>query len=111
MSNIFKILQSLLNSSMFCGTNKAVYSVGPNNLSELLMQFDQPAHQKSTKQLADEIYYTEKFKKLELDFLKSAPDTKFTGSWKTENSDGTMDIDFVPCVIRPEVFFCCYGKN
>jgi hypothetical protein len=93
------------------GSKPAEVSVGPNSLQELLNQFNQPSNQKTQKQIAMDLYYKEKFAEMELDFLKNAPDVAYQGSWKIFNSDGTIDIDFVPCSVRPEVFYCCYGKN
>jgi len=111
MSNIFKIFQNILNSQMFTNSGKTMYSVGPNNFAELLKQFDQPAKQKTQQQIVMDIFYKEKFAKLEVDFLKESPNVTFHGSFKTFNSDCTIDIDFVPCSVRPEVLYCCYGKN
>lgn len=88
-----------------------VYSVGPNNFAELLEQFDQPAKLKTTEQVVMTTFYTEKFTKLELDFLKNSPCVFYYGSSKVNNFDGTINIDFVPCSVRPEVLYCCYGKN
>lgn len=105
MEFIQNFIKNLLNK----GT--AVYSVGPNNLQELLKQFDEPAKPKTDQQVAMDLFYTEKFAEMELDFLKNSPDVAFQGSWKVNNSDGTIDIDFVPCSVRPEVLYCCHGKN
>jgi hypothetical protein len=111
MSNIFKIFQDLISGQMFTNSGKVVYSVGPNNLNELLKQFDQPTKPKTAQQVVMDTFYKEKFTELEIDFLKNSPDVAFHGSFKTFNNDDTIDIDFVPCSVRPEVLYCCYGKN
>lgn len=108
MSNVLK---KLLNKLFSSGAKNKKETYGPTNLNELLKQFDQPKKQKTPQQLAMDIYYQEKFAEVELDYLKDQPDTKFQGSWKINNADGTIDIDFVPVTIRPEVVFCCHGKN
>lgn len=105
MQYFYKILKSFLTPY------KKPESKGPNSLEELLTQFDQPPKEKTQQEVAMDLFYKEKFTEMELDFLKEAPDTAFHGSWKIINSDGTIDIDFVPCSVRPEVLYCCYGKN
>lgn len=102
LQNLFNFFNKKINTAC---------SDGPNNLAELLKQFDQPSKIKSQLELVNDVYYKEKFAELELDFLKNSPDVAFKGSWRVNNSDGTSDIDFVPCSVRPEILYCCYGKN
>lgn len=91
--------------------NKAPeYHTGPNTFDELLEQFDQPKKVKTVEEIIKDYQIKETIKAIEVDFLRSEPSKAFYGSQKFEDKNSKF-IDFVPCIVRPEVIFCSYGKN
>lgn len=103
-SKIFNILNSLGNSP------KVVYSVGPNNLNELLKQFDNPPKEKTQEDIIRDYSIRETMAALEVDMLKMDPPKAFRGLQLWYEGD-VKCFDFVPCIVRPEVIYCSYGKN
>ncbi|NBP02120.1 MAG: hypothetical protein EBU90_18710 [Proteobacteria bacterium] len=103
-----QIFKNFLNPFSYKGP---VYSVGPNNFAELLKQFDQPPKQKTIADTIQDYKMKEAMAALEINMLKMDPTNYYQGSWRINNNDGTSDLDFVPCAVRPEVIYCSYGKN
>jgi hypothetical protein len=85
---------------------------GPNTLNELLEQFKtyNPAS-KTPEDIVRDYTIKETMASLELSYLKQDPAMLYTGNQVWHDQDGNKYFDFVPCVIRPEVHYCCYGKN
>jgi len=84
---------------------------GPNNLEELLLQFDLPKKEKSLKEIINDYMIKETIVAVEVDYLRNCPNTKFVGTHKFKDHSGNVYFDWVPCSIRPEVVYCSYGKN
>lgn len=87
-----------------------VYSTGPNTLDELLKQFDQPQKEKTQKDHERDYLVKEMMAKLEIEMLRLDPSHNFMGrhSWA---EDDKKVFTWVPCVVRPEVVYCSYGKS
>ena len=103
---IFSKILTFLNSQ----THKGVYSIGPNNFAELLKQFDQPKKEKTQEDIIRDYQVRETMAALEVDMLKMEPSNVYTGHQIWYN-DGKKFYDWVPCITRPEVIYCSYGKN
>lgn len=88
-----------------------IYSVGPNNLAELLKQFDQPPKLKTTDEIVYAYMAKETMASLELSYLREDPALSYRGSQVWYDKDGNKYFDFVPCVVRPEVLYTTYGKS
>jgi hypothetical protein len=88
-----------------------VYKTGPNTLDELLKQFDQPLKQTTQQEIINTYLAKETMAALELSYLKDDPSFVYHGNQVWYDHDGNKYFDFVPCVVRPEVHYCCYGKN
>jgi hypothetical protein len=84
---------------------------GPNNLTELLAQFNEPKKVKTADDIVKEYTIKETMASLELSFLKDSPAMFYKGNQSWYDNDGNKFFDFVPCALRPEVTYCCYGKN
>lgn len=110
MQFISKIIK-LLNPFGLDSTNKSIYSVGPNTLEELLKQFDQPPKEKTKEDIIRDYQVRETLAALEVDMLKMEPSEVYKGSQFWTDNEGKKFFDFVPCVTRPEVIYCSYGKN
>lgn len=87
------------------------YVTGPNTLAELLTQFDQPPKEKTTSEIIRDFQVKETITALEVDMLKMEPSLKFNGHQCWFNSEGSKFYDWVPCSLRPDILYCCYGKN
>jgi len=114
------MLQYTLES--ICNTFKALLSfkkvvnikpsqIGPNTLNELLDQFDLPQKEKTQQDVIRDYMIKETMAGLEIEMLKMDPARGFLGTTRINYDDGTTYINFVPCVVRPEVVYCAYGKN
>ena len=101
---MFNFIKKLFNK-------KAIYVVGPNNLNELLKQFDQPTKQKTQADIIRDYQVKETMAALEVDMLKMDPSLVYRGGQMWFDHEGNKYFDFVPCVLRPEVLYCAYGKN
>jgi len=108
MLTISKIISSFLNFSFY---KDPVYYSGPNNLEELLKQFDHPVKEKTKEDIIRDYTVKETMAKLEVDMLSMEPSQVFKGQHYFTNNEGISFYDWVPCVIRPEVIYCSYGKN
>ena len=86
-------------------------NVGPNTLEELLQQFNSPPKEKTKEEIMNTYLAKETMAALEISFLKSDPALTFRGGQMWYDKDGNKYFDFVPCVVRPEVLYCSYGKS
>ena len=85
---------------------------GPNTLSELLEQFALPPTPPPPKEVVIKTYQIkETIAAVEIDLLKMDPALEYRGGQMWYDKDGNKYFDFVPCVVRPEVLYCSYGKN
>jgi hypothetical protein len=98
-------------SNFFNNKTKATNSIGPNNFAELLKQFDDPVKIKTQEDVIRDYTVLETMRLLELDMLKLEPSCMYRGIQRSKDNDGGLFIDFVPCVVRPEVVYCSYGKS
>jgi len=96
----------------FFGKTNMKPESGPNTLSELLDQFKTfTSVPKSQDDIVRDYAVKESMASLELSFLKNDPAMLFNGNQIWYDQDGNKYFDFVPCALRPEVHYCCYGKN
>ena len=86
-------------------------AVGPNTLEELLEQFNLPKKEKTKEELIRNYQVFLTMASLELEMLKMGPSIKFYAHNWVEYEGGKAYYDWTPCIIRPEVIYCCYGKN
>ena len=84
---------------------------GPNTLEELLKQFDIPKKEKTKEDLVRDYQMFLTMSALEYDMLKMAPPIKFYSHNWVEYEGGKAYYDWAPCILRPEVLYCSYGKN
>jgi len=108
MQIISKILSSFLNPFTFKGYT---YSTGPNNLNELLKQFDQPIKEKTQEDIIRDYQVRETMAALEVDMLKMEPTSFYRGIQKWNDNEGNKYFDWAMCAVRPEIIYCSYGKN
>ena len=87
------------------------YSTGPNTFEELLKQFDQPKKEKTKEDVIRDYTVQETLYKLEVDMLRMEPARMYKGHHIFYDNEGNKFYDWVPCVVRPEVVYCSYGKN
>ena len=97
---------------LFAGTKKNTPMTGPNTLHELLEQFKtlKPAP-KTPDEVVRDYAIREAMASLELSNLRDDPALFYSGNQIWYDQDGNKYFDFVPCVVRPEVPYCCYDKN
>lgn len=107
---IFSKLFTFLNP-FSVSSHKGVYSVGPNNFAELLKQFDAPKKEKTNEDIIRDYQIKETLAALEVDMLKMDPPNVYKGSQTFYDKEGNKFFDWVPCITRPEVVYCSYGKN
>lgn len=107
MQFISKIF-NFLNPYSFKGNT---YKSGPMTLEELLKQFDAPIKEKSNQDIIRDYQVRETLAALEVDMLKLEPSNVYKGCQFWIDYEGKKFYDFVPCVTRPEVIYCSYGKN
>ena len=88
----------------------AIYSVGPNNFAELLEQFDAPPKEKTATNIMQDYKVFLTMAQLEVDMLAMDPPAMYLGT-QTWHEQDKKCFDFVPCMVRPEVVYCTYGKN
>jgi hypothetical protein len=88
-----------------------VPKAGPNTLNELLEQFDKPPKEKTPEDIIRDYTVKETMAALELSYLEDDPSFVYHGNQVWYDHEGNKYFDFVPCVVRPEVTYCCYGKN
>jgi hypothetical protein len=88
-----------------------VYSVGPNSFAELLKQFDQPSKEKTQEDIIRDYQVKETMAALELDMLKMDPAISYRGFQRWVDGENIVSFDWMPCVVRPDILYCSYGKN
>jgi hypothetical protein len=103
---MFEFVKNFFNNQKY-----KVYLCGPNNFAELLKQFDQPPKIKTQEDIIRDYTVKETMASLELSYLRADPAICYTGGQVWYNESGNKFYDFVPCVVRPEVLYCCYGKS
>ena len=106
MDILHKIINALLGTSSL-----KIVPIGPGTLDELLKQFDEPPKQKSSEEIVRDYQIKETMAKMELDLLVMDPSLEYRGCQSWYDQDKNKYFDFVPCVVRPEVIYCSYGKN
>jgi len=89
----------------------APVSIGPNSLPELLKQLDTPPAVKTEQEIINTYLAKETMATLEISYLKDDPAIVYRGGQMWHDKDGNKYFDFVPCVVRPEVLYCSYGKS
>ena len=95
---------------LFKAPNKTM--TGPNTLNELLEQFKTHNPAPTTPEdIVRDYTIKETMASLELSYLRQDPSIFYSGNQVWYDQDGNKYFDFVPCVMRPEVHYCCYGKN
>ena len=89
-----------------------VQATGPNNLGELLKQFALPPAPPPTHEMVIKTYQIkETIAAIEVDLHKMDASLEYRGTQMWHDKEGNKYFDFVPCVVRPEVLYCSYGKN
>lgn len=88
-----------------------VYISGPNTLKELLTQFDVPKKEKSSDEINQHFCIQVAMYQLELDYLEDQPSKTYIGSQAWNDENGNKNLVRIPCIIRPDVLYCSYGKN
>lgn len=92
-------------------TKKETKPSGPNSLEELLEQFDLPKKEKTKEDIIRDYQVFLTLAAIEIDMLKMGPPIKFYSHNWVEYEGGKAYYDWAPCIVRPEVVYCCYGKN
>ena len=105
MDIIYKYLQTLLGY-------KTAIVITPNTFADIVKQLEKPIvkKEKTPIQIFNDTFYKESMTKLEVEMLKMEPVKRFTG-YRVWLDQGIKFSDWVPCAIRPEIEYCCYGKN
>lgn len=107
-----QIISKIFSSFLIPFLNKpGVYSVGPNNFTELLKQFDQPPKEKTPADVIRDYTIRETMAKLEVEMLMMEPTCYYKGFQTWYDNEGNKFFDWVLCATRPEVIYCSYGKN
>lgn len=106
LESICKTFKSLLN----LGKNNQPKE-GPNSLEELLKQFDTIPKQKTDKDIVRDFQIFITMAQLEVEMLRLDPSIAFKGQQFWTDDKGHKFYDWVPCVVRPEVLYCCNNKN
>lgn len=106
MGFLKKIVQALIGKPYMQG-----YSVGPNNLAELLEQFDKPAIQKTSEDAIRDFKTRIAMANLEMEMLKLEPSVVYRGCQRWQDAQGNKYFDFVPCIVRPEVVYCATSRD
>lgn len=105
-------LESICNSfKALLGIKPKPIKSGPNTLEELLEQFDLPKKEKNQSDIVRDYLVLQTMAQLEVEMLKLEPARVYLGSTRINHDDGIVQLNFVYCVVRPEVVYCSYGKN
>ena len=99
-----KLVAALLNKPK-------VLCMGPNTLHELLVQFDAPSKHKTPQDIIRDYQVKETMAALELDMLRMDASLAYRGCQSWFNENNILSVRQVPCVVRPEVIYCAYGKS
>lgn len=92
---------------------KVALKISPNSFADIVKQLEQPSlkKEKTPLQIFQDYIYKESMSKLEVEMLKMEPDRCYKGFQIYYDNSGNKFFDWVPCVIRPEIVYCSYGKN
>jgi hypothetical protein len=74
-----------------------------NTLSDIITALGEPPKKKTTLEMANDYIAFLTMAELELSYLRADPALMFRGTH--------YDTFGIPCVVRPEVIYCCLGKN
>jgi hypothetical protein len=85
--------------TFFKQSNKQV----TNTLNDIIMALGEPPKKKTVLQMANDYIAFLTMAELELSYLRADPALMFRGTH--------YDTFGIPCVVRPEVIYCCLGKN
>jgi len=105
MELFHKIFKSLL------GNPEVAIPISPCTFADIIKQFDQPKKEKTSIQVFQDYFYKESMANLEVEMLKLDPYIIFKGYQTWIDNQGVKFCDWVPCVLSPEIYYCCYGKN
>lgn len=105
ISKIIKFLTPGNSKGIFYGNS------GPSSLKEILDQFNQPPKKKTENDIIRDYQIFVTMANLEIDMLKMEPAKAFKGIQRFTDNEGKTFFDWVPCIVRPEVVYCSYGKN
>lgn len=86
-------------------------ATAPITLEEVVEYFNLPPKEKTAADIIRDYQVKETMTHLELGYLKDDPSLYYRGGQSWHDKDGNKYFDFVPCVLRPEVLYCAYGKN
>lgn len=111
MSSVLNFIKSIYKSWTAPTVHNKQHSFGPNTFSELLTQFDLPPKEKTQQDIVRDYQVFITMANLEVEILRLEPSRAFKGVQVWLDNDGNKFIDWVPCVVRPEVLYCSYGKN
>jgi hypothetical protein len=74
-----------------------------NTLNDIIVALGEPPKQKTVLEMANDYIAFLTMAELELSYLRADPALMFRGTH--------YDTFGIPCVVRPEVIYCCLGKN
>jgi len=74
-----------------------------NTLSDIITALGEPSKKKTTLEMANDYIAFLTMAELELSYLRNDPALMFRGTH--------YDTFGIPCAVRPEVIYCCLGKN
>ena len=108
MDSFLKIIKSLLGSKA-----KVAIPISPSTFADIIKQLEEPVvkKEKSPIQVFQDVFYKESMAKLEVEMLKMEPHNHYTGHQYWFDNEGNKFCDWVPCIVRPEILYCNYGKN
>lgn len=111
MSSILNFIKSTFKAWGIPVTQYKKVISGPNTLAELLEQFDLPLKEKTQNDIVRDYQVFITMANLEVEMLRMEPSKAFRGLQIWLDNNGNKFIDWVPCIVRPEVVYCSYGKN
>lgn len=111
MQSIYNFLKTTFKAWVSVPYQENKIFSGPNTLEELLTQFDLPVKIKTQADVIRDYQVKETLAALEIDMLRMDPARAFKGVQIWLDNYGNKFVDWVPCVVRPEVIYCSYGKN
>jgi len=98
---VFIVLNSIIKLyySFFKQSNKPV----TNTLNDIITALGEPPKKKTTLEMGNDYIAFLTMAELELSYLRADPALMYRGTH--------YDTFGIPCVVRPEVIYCCLGKN
>ena len=107
MQSIIKTIKDLILGKSYNPINQSPES----DFSYILKQFELPPKVKTEQDIIRDYTVKMTMHNLEWEMLKLDPSVCFQGFQTWYDHEGNKFFDWVPCVIRPDVFYCSYGKN